>query len=69
MLALVHGTTRKQAARALGVTSATVRTHAHNAYQRLGVANVTQALAVMLREGWGDYRRGSDAHETYGEGC
>ncbi len=20
-------------------------------------------------EGWGDYRRGSDAHETYGEGC
>lgn len=52
LLALLRGGTGKQVARELGITPSAVRSHTHYAYRRLGVADVKQAMAVMLREGW-----------------
>lgn len=52
LLALLSGRTGKQVARDLGIAHSTVRSRTHNAYQRLGVADARQAMAVMLREGW-----------------
>jgi DNA-binding CsgD family transcriptional regulator len=52
--ALMCGLTYKQAAKQLGISPSTVRTHAHVAYERLAVANLGQACVLMIRHGWTD---------------
>jgi DNA-binding CsgD family transcriptional regulator len=51
---LMCGLTYKQAAKRLGISPSTVRTHAHVAYERLAVANLSQACVLMIRHGWTD---------------
>jgi DNA-binding CsgD family transcriptional regulator len=52
MLLVMRGLTYKQAARELGITHSTARTHMHTAYVRLGVSDKGQACMVMIRNGW-----------------
>jgi DNA-binding CsgD family transcriptional regulator len=49
---LMCGLTYKQSAGKLGISASTVRTHAHTAYERLAVTNLSQACVVMIRQGW-----------------
>ena len=51
---LMCGLTYKQAASKLGISPSTVRTHAHTAYERLAVTNLSQACVLMIRHGWTD---------------
>jgi DNA-binding CsgD family transcriptional regulator len=51
---LMCGLTYKQAAKKLAISPSTVRTHAHVAYERLAVANLSQACVLMIRHGWTD---------------
>ena len=48
---LVHGMTYGDAARALGVSLDTVRTHVRSIYQKLQVHSVAEAVARAVREG------------------
>jgi DNA-binding NarL/FixJ family response regulator len=50
ILALLDGETYKQQALRRDRSTATVRTHIHNAYRKMGVANSHQALAKWVRE-------------------
>lgn len=52
MRSLCAGESQNQIAHRLVVAKTTVRSHAHDAYKRLGVSTVSQAVAVMFREGW-----------------
>lgn len=54
LLVAVEGLTYKQVAFRLGLTADCVRSHAHNAYQRLGVVNAQQAAVKFIRNGWDD---------------
>lgn len=69
LLVCVEGLTYKQAALRLGVSGDCVRTHAHNAYRRLGVTNAQQAAVRFIREGWddedGDIRALTDGERAY----
>jgi DNA-binding NarL/FixJ family response regulator len=47
---LVRGRAPKEIAEHLGLSHATVRTHARNLYRKLGVSNVREALAALLRK-------------------
>lgn len=49
---LAEGLAMKQVAAKLGIAASTVRIQAHTGYRRLGVGNVTQAVAMMSRRGW-----------------
>jgi DNA-binding CsgD family transcriptional regulator len=49
---LCDGKTYKQAARELGVSLSTVRTHAHGIIRRLDVHDIKSAIAAMGRRGW-----------------
>jgi DNA-binding CsgD family transcriptional regulator len=51
---LMCGLTYKQADGRIGISPSTVRTHAHAAYERLAVTNLSQACVVMIRQGWTD---------------
>ncbi|MDP3726843.1 MAG: LuxR C-terminal-related transcriptional regulator [bacterium] len=46
------GMSNKQVAERLGITPATVRNHAHNAFSSLGVSDRTQAVIVGLKKGF-----------------
>lgn len=48
----MRGLTRKQAARSLGISQSTVRSHLNGAYRRLGVSDATQAAMMALSNGW-----------------
>lgn len=52
LLVAIEGLTYKQVALRLGLTANCVRSHAHNAYQRLGVVNAQQAAVMFIRNGW-----------------
>lgn len=69
LLVCVEGLTYKQAAYRLGLTDNCVRSHAHNAYQRLGVVNAQQAAVRFIRSGWdqedGDIRPLTDRERAY----
>lgn len=52
LLLVTDGMTYQQAALKLGVTESTIRTHAHLAYQRLGVSNAAGAAVAFMRRGW-----------------
>jgi DNA-binding CsgD family transcriptional regulator len=54
MLLIMRGLTYKQAARELGITHSTARTHMHRGYVRLGVSDKGRACALMLRNCWVD---------------
>lgn len=49
---LAQGKSYKQIALELGISPSTVRTHLHQAYTRLGVADRTQAVLVANERGW-----------------
>jgi len=48
---LAEGLRQEQIASRLGIGSETVRTHVHNACERLGAATATHAVAIAIREG------------------
>jgi DNA-binding NarL/FixJ family response regulator len=48
---LVEGLANKQIARRLGITERTVKAHLTAAFQRIGVADRTQAALWMQRHG------------------
>jgi len=52
LLALARGLAQKQAARELGISVSTVRSHTYKIYRALGVPGAGQAFALALREGW-----------------
>lgn len=49
---LAAGLTYKQIAATAGVSPATVRTHIHKAYSKLGVVDRAQAVLRAVDEGW-----------------
>jgi putative nucleotidyltransferase with HDIG domain len=49
---LAQGKVYKAIAQELGVSSSTVRTHLHNAYEKLGVADRAQAVLRATEMGW-----------------
>lgn len=49
---LATGRTYKQIAADLGLATSTVRTHAHQAYTRLGVSDRAQAVLLATERGW-----------------
>ena len=51
LVLLGQGTNPGEAARQLGVSSETVRTHTRNIYRKLGVSDRAAAVAVAWREG------------------
>jgi DNA-binding CsgD family transcriptional regulator len=52
MVLLGDGLTMKQAAQRMGISFSTARTIAWQAYGRLGVNSIAQAVIVMSRPGW-----------------
>ena len=49
---LRRGQTYKQIAAALAVSESTVRSHLHKTYERLGVVDRAQAVALAQHRGW-----------------
>ncbi|HEY6116297.1 MAG TPA: LuxR C-terminal-related transcriptional regulator [Candidatus Dormibacteraeota bacterium] len=49
---LANGATRESAARKLGLPAETVRSRCAAVYDRMGVQNATQAVAVAVSQGW-----------------
>ena len=47
------GFTNKGIARELVITEGTVKTHIHNALEKLQMTNRIQAAAYIVRQGWG----------------
>ncbi|MGH2572298.1 MAG: response regulator transcription factor [Actinomycetota bacterium] len=48
------GLAAKQVARQLGISAKTVEQHKTNIYSKLGVANQTAAVSILLRDAWGN---------------
>jgi DNA-binding NarL/FixJ family response regulator len=49
---IVSGLSNKEIAKELGVQVSTVKSHLHNAFEKLGVQDRTQAALLAAREGW-----------------
>jgi DNA-binding NarL/FixJ family response regulator len=49
---LARGLTYQQIALEIGITPSTVRTHLHNVYTKLGVADRAQAVLTATERGW-----------------
>lgn len=53
---ICEGLTYKQVALERARSPKTIRQHVHAAYQRLGVSSSHQALTLMGRRGWADWK-------------
>lgn len=42
----------KEAARDMGISGSTMRQHLHYAYEKIGATNMTQAVVIMVQQGW-----------------
>jgi len=49
---LAKGRVYKEIAHELGLSPSTIRTHLHNIYRKLGVANRAQAVLLATGRGW-----------------
>lgn len=49
---VVEGNSNKEIARQLGVEISTVKSHLHNAFEKIGVQDRTQAAVLCMQNGW-----------------
>ena len=49
---VVEGNSNKEIARRLGVEISTVKSHLHNAFEKIGVQDRTQAAVLCMQNGW-----------------
>jgi DNA-binding NarL/FixJ family response regulator len=49
---VVEGNSNKEIARHLGVEISTVKSHLHNAFEKIGVQDRTQAAVLCMQNGW-----------------
>ena len=62
---LAEGLSYAQIAERLDCGTSTVRTHLHDAYQRLGVGTSYQAVLVCVRAGWLGFEHEDNAHRDH----
>jgi DNA-binding NarL/FixJ family response regulator len=59
---VVQGRSNKEIARGIGVEISTVKSHLHNAFEKIGVQDRTQAAVLCLERGW---FRGAPTFESH----
>ena len=62
---VVQGRSNKEIARRIGVEISTVKSHLHNAFEKIGVQDRTQAAVLCLERGWFRSAPAYDATSVY----